>query len=59
MDLSVVMELGDLRAPPDIVVALALDRQGLSTEDRPPPREPSQGFLGGKGASGQGADELA
>ena len=59
MDLSVVMELGELRAPLDIVAALALDRQGLSTEDRPPPREPSQGFLGGKGTSGQGADELA
>ena len=59
MDLSVVMELGELRAPPDVVAALALDRQGLSTEARPPPREPSQGFLGGKGTSGQGADELA
>jgi hypothetical protein len=59
MDLNVVMESRELRGPPDIAAALALDCQGLSTKDRPPLSEHSYGFLGGEGTLAQGADERA
>ena len=54
MDLSVVVETGQLWASPDVTAALAFHGQGLSAEDWPPPDEPSQGFLGGEGTSSQG-----
>jgi hypothetical protein len=45
MDLGIVVESGESRAPPDIVEALTLDRQGLSAAVRPPPDEPLKAFL--------------
>ena len=49
MDLGVVVESGEPRAPPDIIEALTLDCLGLSTAVWPPSSEPSRGFLGGEG----------
>jgi hypothetical protein len=45
MDLGVVVESGEPRAPPDIVKALTLDRQGLSAMVRSLPGEPREAFL--------------
>jgi len=59
MDLSVVVETEELRVSPDVAAALGFHGQGLSAKDWPPPDEPSQGFLGGEGASAQGFVELA
>ena len=59
MDLNVVMKLGELQAPPDVVVALALDRKGLSASYQSAPGEPSRGFHGGEGIPTWGDNERA